>query len=91
VENDDEWDALCDALGRLDLAEDYKTAESRKAVRAHLDEVILAWDEGGPRHAMSQPRTAVGFVPDPQHVADPGDAPVEALGPTFDAGTVVRR
>lgn len=43
VETDDEWVALCDVLDRPDLAKAYDTAPKRKAVEAHLDDVVTRW------------------------------------------------
>lgn len=45
VRNDDDWRALCDAMGRGELADDgrYSTDEARRARRGELDAIVSSW------------------------------------------------
>jgi crotonobetainyl-CoA:carnitine CoA-transferase CaiB-like acyl-CoA transferase len=54
--SDEEWRALCGALGRSDLAADsrFATAAGRLAHRRELDEALSAWTRGLPPREAEQ-------------------------------------
>jgi crotonobetainyl-CoA:carnitine CoA-transferase CaiB-like acyl-CoA transferase len=43
VEDEEQWRALCQAIGRPELAERYPTLEDRQRAHDEIDEAIAAW------------------------------------------------
>lgn len=84
VGSDSEWRALCEEMGRLELADDprYAEAASRKVNEAELDELIGAWTQDQGAQSVEQRLLAVGVdaartakpyeqfsAPDPHYLA----------------------
>jgi crotonobetainyl-CoA:carnitine CoA-transferase CaiB-like acyl-CoA transferase len=64
VGSEAEWRALCNAMGRPELAEDtrFATAERRKEHEAALDEIVTAWTEVRDRWEITEALQAVGVA-----------------------------
>ncbi len=64
VGSEREWRALCDAMGKAELADDarFKTAALRKRNEASLDEVITGWTKERDRWEMTQLLQAAGVA-----------------------------
>jgi benzylsuccinate CoA-transferase BbsF subunit len=64
VGGEDEWRALCQAMGQPQLANDprFKTAEARKQNEDALDDIITAWTSGNDRWEIAHKLQAAGVA-----------------------------
>jgi len=64
VGGEDEWRALCAAMGQPQLANDprFKTAEARKQNEDALDDMITAWTSGNDRWEIARKLQAAGVA-----------------------------
>ncbi len=62
--SDEEWRALCQAIGQPQLADDarFRTASNRKANEAALEEIISAWTRERDKWAVTHALQAVGVA-----------------------------
>ena len=76
VESDEEWRALCQAIGRPELAHDprFATIEGRQQHHDALDAIIAAWTSPRPAeevmHTLQRHGVPAGAVHDPPHVLE---------------------
>ncbi len=88
VRDDDEWAALCQAMGRPDLARDdrYATAAGRRAAHDDLDRAVTEWTSGRDgydafRLLQAQGVPAAPMLDEPMLASDPHVAARQWLRP----------
>jgi crotonobetainyl-CoA:carnitine CoA-transferase CaiB-like acyl-CoA transferase len=67
VESDEQWPALCELIGRDDLAADpsLATAEGRRARHDEIDDAIAAWTQGITDYDAADALQALGIAASP--------------------------
>lgn len=65
VAGDEEWRALCDVIGRPDLAADYPTVGARHAAHSAIVTAVSAWTEGRSKHEATEALQTAGVTAGP--------------------------